>query len=163
MAADTATKVDHGTFTIERKLKAPPAKVFHAWSDKSSRLRWFINGEGFKQQTDYSHDFKVGGHEMSRFSPSKAQGPIKLDDVFGNDTWYLDIAPGQRIIFAYNMSKNGVTFSSSLATVEIHPDGAGTRLVYTEQAAFFGEADGAAMRKQGWEGLIAALEKELAR
>lgn len=163
MTADTRTQVLHDTFTIERRFKANPARVFKAWSDRDAKFRWFVSGDGWKQRADYRHDFEVGGHESSRFSPTKAMGPITPDNVFGNDTWYLDIVENRRIAFAYNMSKDSVTFSSSLAVVEIQADGAGSRLVYTEQAAFYEGADGPAMRKQGWEGLLAALEKELAR
>ena len=61
------------------------------------------------------------------------------------------------------MSIAGRCFSASLATVEIAPAGDGSRLVFTEQAAFFEGADGPAMREQGWNALLDALGVELRR
>jgi uncharacterized protein YndB with AHSA1/START domain len=50
----------------------------------------------------------------------------------------------------------------SLATVELSPtDHGGTRLLFTEQAAFFEPSDGARLREAGWRGLLANLEKAL--
>jgi len=51
--------------------------------------------------------------------------------------------------------------SASLGTVEIFPDGEGTLLRYTEQAAFFENSDGAQMREGGWRALLDNLEHDL--
>jgi uncharacterized protein YndB with AHSA1/START domain len=59
------------------------------------------------------------------------------------------------------MAAAGRRFSASLATVELLPEGAGTRLAFTEQAAFFEGADGPALREQGWKALLDALGAEL--
>ena len=104
--------IQHAAFTIERSYRASPARVFAAFSDEQAHYRWFVGGEGWKVG-DYRHDFRVGGHEISRFEGAQIPG------VFGNDTWYLDLVEptdaNGRIVFAYNMSRDGVTFSSSLA------------------------------------------------
>jgi uncharacterized protein YndB with AHSA1/START domain len=53
--------------------------------------------------------------------------------------------------------------SASLATVELSPSAnGGTRLVFTEQAAFFDRSDGPQLREAGWRGLLANVEKVLA-
>ena len=84
-------------------------------------------------------DFRVGGREVARFR-FKGGAPM------GNDTVYLDIVPERRIVFAYTMLAGDTRISVSLATVEIMPVCAGTRLVYTEQGAFF-EPTGAGRRE----------------
>jgi uncharacterized protein YndB with AHSA1/START domain len=33
--------VSHGTFTIERDLPHPPARVFAAWADPKAKAAWF--------------------------------------------------------------------------------------------------------------------------
>jgi uncharacterized protein YndB with AHSA1/START domain len=33
--------VRHATFTIERTYDAPPARVWHAWSDRDEKAAWF--------------------------------------------------------------------------------------------------------------------------
>ena len=52
-------------------------------------------------------------------------------------------------------------FSASLTTFELIANGRGTRLVFTEQTAFFPGSDGPQMRKQGWLKLLGQLEWEL--
>ena len=53
--------------------------------------------------------------------------------------------------------------SASLATIELAPDGAGTRLIYTEQGAFFGEDGGAhiPLREHGCGEMLDNLAREL--
>jgi hypothetical protein len=45
--------------------------------------------------------------------------------------------------------------------VELEAAGAGTRLVYTEQGAFFEGANGPSSRKQGWSELLERLAATL--
>ena len=52
---------------------------------------------------------------------------------------------------AYTMAVDGTNISASLGTVEFEGIGAGTRLIYTEQGAFFDGGDGPSSRKQGVE------------
>ena len=80
-----------------------------------------------------------------------------------DETRYLDIVPNQRIVLAYTMGMGEKPFSASLSTFELLPIGDGTKLVFTEQAAFFEGADGPAMREHGWGLLLNALGKELDR
>jgi uncharacterized protein YndB with AHSA1/START domain len=158
--------VIHASFTIERTYRHAPARVFSAFADPEAHARWFVKGEGFVI-ADMVHDFRVGGHEVGRFGQTEA-GPI-----FVNDTWYLDIVENARIVMAYTMSMvagsidggppSHAPFSASLATIEIIADGKGTRLVFTEQSAFFEGADGPEMRKAGWTSLLDALGRELDR
>jgi len=155
MTATKTKSVSHATFTLERTFTASPARVFRAWTDPAAYHRWFVSGEGWAI-AEYTQDFRVGGHEHGRFSQTKAGAP------FTNETHYLDIVPETRIIFTYAMGMNGKAFSHSLATFEFHAEGQGTRLVYTEQAAFLDGADGVAMRKAGWTELLGKLEAELA-
>ena len=53
--------------------------------------------------------------------------------------------------------------SVSLATVELEPEGDGTRLIFTEQAVFLDGLDNPAEREQGTRGLLEKLEAELGR
>jgi hypothetical protein len=51
--------------------------------------------------------------------------------------------------------------SVSLTTVELKPEGAGTRLILTEQDAFLDGYDNPAQREQGTRDLLDALAEEL--
>ena len=146
--------VIHSTFTIERAYAAAPERVFAAWADPRTKRRWFAESEGSAVEA-YELDFRVGGREHGRFR-------LAGGALFSNDTVYLDIVPGGRIVSAYTMSAGERRISASLATVELAPASAGTRLVFTEQAAFFAGADGPERREQGWRELLARLAAELA-
>lgn len=145
--------VVHSTFTIERTYDASPERVFAAWADPASKRRWFAEGEGFELDS-FELDFRVGGREHGQF---RARGGMEMR----NDTVYQDIVPDRRIVLAYTMTVNGKRISASLTTVVLEPAGTGTRLLFTEQAAFFEGADGVEMRTQGWRSLLEALDQEL--
>ncbi len=51
--------------------------------------------------------------------------------------------------------------TGSIATVEITPEGSGTRLRFTEQAVFLDGYDDAGSRERGTGGLLDALDKTL--
>ena len=67
-----------------------------------------------------------------------------------------------RIVFAYTMAREETRISASLATVELVPEGNGTRLRFTEQIALLDGGDTAAEREAGWRGLLDRLAVELA-
>lgn len=154
----SASPVKHGSFVIERSYKAPPDKVFAAFADREAKLRWLAGGKGFLLE-EYELDFRVRGRETSSFI---IQGDVPVAGMkVSNATWYADIVPGARIVWAYTMSMGESPFSASLATVELSAAGSGTHLKFTEQGAFFAGADGLAMREQGWGKLLDALAQEL--
>jgi uncharacterized protein YndB with AHSA1/START domain len=147
--------ITFGSFTIERRYAFKPERVFRAFEDPDAHYRWFVSGEGW-EIANYTHDFRVGGHEHGQFRP------VGHPSMFGNDTWHLEIVRGQRIVSAYTMSEDGKPFSHSLATIELIPDGAsGCRLVYTEQGAYFRGEDEVRNRKAGCEELFGKLDAEL--
>ncbi|OCO98211.1 MULTISPECIES: SRPBCC family protein [unclassified Ensifer] len=148
----TDRSVEHWSFTIERCFKATPEQVFTAFSEPAAKERWFVNVEAGATVT---HDFRVGGRETGRFSQDD-------ETTYYDDTIYLDIVENRRIIFAYTMTENDRKISASVATVDIQPEGNGTRLVFTEQVAFLDGLDKLEYRRGGWEQLIGvALAKEL--
>ena len=149
----------HGSFTIERAFRAGPAKVFDAFADPEKKRHWFAEGPGFHLDS-FVMDFRVGGKETSRFR-FVADKPIEEGTPCSNDTVYMDIVQNRRIVIAYSMSLAGSPFSVSLVTIELVPEGGGTRLVFTEQAAFFEQADGIDMREQGQRELLGRLAAEL--
>lgn len=151
------TTIHHGTFTIERTYKAPQTLVFKAFEDTEAKRRWFAQGDDENWLIEsYENDFRVGGYERSRFRFNN--GPL-----ISNDTIYLDIVPNARIIIAYTMAAEGNLFSSSMSTIEFKPHGAGTKLTYTEQGAYLGEANQAVGREHGCRDLFERLSKELER
>ncbi|MFT3713525.1 MAG: SRPBCC family protein [Archangium sp.] len=148
----------HNSFTLERTYPATAARVFAAFKDPVKKARWFVGGEGFLIDS-YSFDFQVGGWERFRFRFG-ADGPPMT-----NDTIYLEIVPEQRLVFAYSMTIGGNSLSASLTTIELTPsaDGKSTRLLFHEHDTFLDGKDGGPSRKEGTEGLLKSLARELER
>jgi uncharacterized protein YndB with AHSA1/START domain len=151
----------HGIFSIERRYDATPERVFRAFSDPVAHRRWFVDGKGFTIH-EWGHDFRVGGRSGGRFR----FGDEGNDTLF-NDTEYLDIVDDRRMVASYVMGRETAEgrapFSASLATTELVADGAGTRLIYTEQGAYFGDHPAREIRgrEHGCTELFGALEREL--
>jgi uncharacterized protein YndB with AHSA1/START domain len=142
----------HATFCVERVYDASPARVFHAFTDRDARMRWFFRVHDWTLHAHSGGALGVGEAESSRFSPPGA------DVVITNDSLYLDVVPNERVIFAYAMTLGGAPLSSSLSTVEFRPEGKGARIVFTEQGVYLdGNVDG---RIEGTEGLLVRLDEE---
>jgi uncharacterized protein YndB with AHSA1/START domain len=141
--------VTHDTFVIERSYDAAPARVFAAWADPVIKARWFAGPEEWGP-TEFDLDFRIGGREISRGGPSG--GPIH-----SYEARYHDIVPDQRIVYTYDLYLDEHRISVSLATVEFKPEGAGTRLTFTEQGAFLDGHDTSGLRRQGTGDLLDAL------
>src|SRR5712692_9748621 len=118
----TERSVQHASFTIERTYEFTPAEVFAA----------FATAEAPKDGDEF--DFKVGGRD--HFAVKEQNGPTHTYDAL-----YYDIVPDQRIIYSYEMYEDDARISVSIATVELAPVEAGTRLTFTEQGAYLDGID----------------------
>ncbi|MDE2238474.1 MAG: SRPBCC domain-containing protein [Rhodospirillales bacterium] len=136
-----ATPAVHGSFTLERQLSAPPAAVFHAFTDLEAKSRWFAGGTG-QQILARRMEAKPGGRE--HVHGRWADG---TESIF--DAVYFEVLPNRRLVYAYEMHLNGVRISVSLATLELMPDGAGTRLTVTEQGSFLDGYEDKGAREHG--------------
>jgi uncharacterized protein YndB with AHSA1/START domain len=150
----TGRSVTHDQFAVERTYDASPARVFHAFADPAVKARWFGAADDWSG-ADTEFDFRVGGREFHR---SMMDGRLH---TFEGRFW--DIVPDERIVFTYDMHVDEVRISVSLATVELKPAGAGTRLTFTEQGAFLDGFDMPASRQDGTGWLLDALGAELDR
>ncbi len=152
----------HGSFVIERRYDVSPQRVFAAWADAEAKRRWFVEGEGWEIRS-YELDFREGGTERSTFRHLQGIETFGEETWFGNDTVFNEVVPNERIIFTYSMERNGVRFSVSLASLELTPADKGTRMVFTEHAAFFEGGDGVQMREAGWRELLDKLDQYLSK
>jgi uncharacterized protein YndB with AHSA1/START domain len=161
-----SAEVVHGSFTIERRYVASPARVFGAFAHEGTKRSWFAH-EDVLDMLEFSLDFRVGGRETSRFSfvGAAAGGPPKGTPM-SNDATYLDIVPNERIVFSNVLSVADRHVVASLVTVQLLPAGKGTRLVLTEQSAFFDRlfareadlSDAVKLREEGFRQLLARID-----
>lgn len=161
MTVNTQPALAHGTFAIERRYDAAPERVFAAWADPVTFRRWFVEAPGATIH-EWVHDFRVGGLGGGRYRFGGPENPVGF-----NETVFVDIVENRRIIFTYAMGREldgeHRRESSSLATVQLMADCGGTRLIYTEQGAYFGPDGGAHIpnREEGCGWMLDNLGREL--
>ena len=148
MSATTAAAT-RPSLTLKRRLSAPPAKVYAAWTDPEKIMQWF-GPEGVAMVSAES-DPRVGGRY--RFIARAPDG--ELHNVSGE---YREVVPNQKLVFTWSWISTPERVS--LVTVALKPDGDGTMLTLTHEQ-FFDEA--ARDRHQyGWTGAIDKLERFVA-
>ena len=128
-----------GAFTLERVFNASPARVFAAYADRDTKQRW-MGCDHVASPVIERLEMRPGGVEISR-GPGD-DGEHLFEGI------YHDVVDDRRFVLSFVMHVGGVKLSASLATVELVPEGAGTRLIFNEQGVYFG-ADGWAEREEG--------------
>ena len=136
------------SLTIKRRLKAPPAKVFAAWTDPQQIAEW-MGPEGMRTKLTEA-DVRVGGRY--RFI---MRGPDGEDhDVSGV---YREVIPNEKLVFTW--AWRSTPERESLVTILIKPDGDGSLLTLIHEQ-FFDEA-ARDRHNEGWTGCINKLERYL--
>lgn len=152
--------VSHATFVIERAYKQAPEKVYAAFSSAEAKAQWFGNAEELAragEKSNFKSDFRVGGKES-------ISGTFHGSDVTHYyDATFWDIVENERIVIGYEMHLDRRRISVSVGTTEIKSDGAGSKLIYTEQGAYLDGYDDAGQRERGTQGLFDQLERHLTR
>ena len=152
-----AVQTVHDTFVLERRYPVAPARVFTALADPARKRRWYAEGEHEVQA--FETEFRIGGPE--RLSYRLVNGPFAGATVT-SDGSHQDIVPDRRVVITATMAIEGRRISTAIATFELRPDGEGTHLVFTHQAAFFEGADGPQIRRMGWEALLDRMGEGMA-
>lgn len=142
----------HATFVLEREYPVPVDRVWAAFADPELKRKWF--GSDDFVYTERSDDFRVGG--------------VTIDDGYDGEggplsqfrATYTDIAPGERIVYTYDMWLNGAHASTSITTIVLAPTDNGTHLTFTEQGVYLDNVhgpDAASGRESGTAGLLDAI------
>ena len=143
MSIPAATKP---SLTVKRRFKAPPAKVFAAWTDPEKVKHWM--GPGEVKAISATCDVRVGGrYRWLMRAPSGEE-----HDVGGV---YREVVPNEKLVFTW--AWKSTPERESLVTVEFKPDGDGTLLTLTH-AQFFDE-EARDRHQQGWAGALDKMEK----
>jgi uncharacterized protein YndB with AHSA1/START domain len=146
MAAATATKP---SLTIKRRFKAPPAKVYAAWTDPEKVKGWM--GPGEVKAKSAESDLRVGGrYHWVMVAPSGQEL-----DVRGV---YREIVPNEKLVFTWSWLS--APERESLVTVLLKPDGDGTLLTLTHEQFF--DEDARDQHNNGWNGALDKMEKYFA-
>lgn len=134
------------SITLKRHIKAPPAKVFAAWTQAEKLVRWFGPHETLMETMKADLDVRPCGKYRASFRTQDGE----YHEVGGE---YREVVPEQRLQFtwAWHTTKE----RESLVTITMMPDGQGTMLTLLHEQLFDQKAaDG---HKHGWTGTLEKL------
>jgi uncharacterized protein YndB with AHSA1/START domain len=144
-----ATVTTKPSLTIKRRLNAPPAKVFSAWTDPEKVKRWM--GPGEIKTVRAENDVRVGGrYRILMQTPAGEE-----HDVSGV---YREVIANEKLV--YSWAWKTMPERESLVTVTFKPDGDGTLLTLTHEQFF--DEDARDRHQGGWNGALDKLERYLA-
>jgi uncharacterized protein YndB with AHSA1/START domain len=134
------------SLTIKRRLKAPPAKVFSAWTEPEKIRQWFRPGGS--ECTLAEFDLRVGG----RYTIAAVAPDGEKHQVGGV---VREIVNDQKLV--YTWAWHTTPERESLVTVEFKPDGDGTIVTLTHEHFYDAKArDG---HQYGWDSALDRFEE----
>jgi len=137
------------SLTLKRRFKAPPAKVFAAFTDPEKVKRWM--GPGEIQAVRAESDVRVGGRY--RWVMKSPDG--KEHDVGGI---YREIVPNEKLVFTWAWKVTPPDQPhESLVTVLFKADDGGTLLTLIHERLF--DEESRAGHEKGWIGALDKLER----
>jgi uncharacterized protein YndB with AHSA1/START domain len=146
--------VTHASFTITRRWKAAPTRVFDAFAQEENKRQWFARAPG-GEVLEKSFDFREGGQEI--LAGRHANGMMTRFDCIYRDIVAPGAGEGGRIVYSYVMHLDGRKISVSHACIELTPDGTGTKLTLTEYGDYLDGYDDAGSREHGTNALMDRL------
>lgn len=155
MATKSSTAADAGpvtrpSLTIKRRLNAPPAKVYAAWTNPQKMTRWFGPANVRIGSVQADIDARIGGRFRISFSTD--------DEYYEAGGVYREVVPNQKLVFSW--AWHSTPERESQVTISLKPDGDGTLLTLHHEQFFDSAArDG---HERGWTGMLDNLEKYIA-
>jgi uncharacterized protein YndB with AHSA1/START domain len=140
------------SLTLKRRFKAPPAKVFAAFTDPEKVKRWIGPGEmtGVIAETVARAG---GGYRWVMQSPAGQR--LEVGGIF------REVVPNEKLVFTWAWKVEPPdTPHESLVTVLFKADGDGTLLTLIHENLF--DDDSRNGHQQGWIGAFDKLEKFVA-
>ena len=139
------------SLTLKRRLHAPPAKVYGAWTEPEKLVHWFGPSQTVPGSVHADMDVRVGGRFRISFKTENGE----YNEVGGV---YREVVPNEKLVFTW--AWHTTPERESLVTVLIRSEGEDAMLTLTHEH-FFDQAaaDG---HRRGWTGTLEKLERYLA-
>lgn len=148
MTARTSPAKAEYALEISRRFDAPPALVFKMWTSKEHLVRWW--GPKDFTATSEKLEFREGGAYRHII-----HGPDGTSN--GMSGVYREIVEPEKIVFTFAWDG----WPETLITVNIQPDGNGTRLTFRQEP--FADAATRDSHEGGWGECLDRLVAEMAR
>jgi uncharacterized protein YndB with AHSA1/START domain len=136
------------SLTLKRHLKATPARVYAAWTEPQSLIRWFGPGSVVPDTVRAQIDARPGGRYHIAFDNDRGEH----NEVGGV---YHELVPHVRLVFSW--AWHSTPERESLVTVTLQPDDAGTLLTLHHEQ--FVDADARNAHEHGWISTLDKLER----
>ena len=138
------------SLTLKRRLNAPPAKVYAAWTEPAKIARWF--GPQGAEVLRAEADVRVGGRFHIVFHSEDGEE----HDVSGV---YREVVKNEKLQFTWAWISTPER--ESLVTVALKRDGDGTLLTLTHEQFF--DEPARDRHRSGWSGVLDNLESYVNR
>ena len=138
------------SLTLKRRIKAPPARVFSAWTDAQEIVRWFGPAETTAGSVSAELDVRAGGRFRLTFRTDDGEE----HEVGGT---YREVVADSRLVFSW--AWQSMPERESLVTITMAADGDGTMLTLHHEQ--FSDAKARDGHERGWTGTLDKLERYL--
>jgi uncharacterized protein YndB with AHSA1/START domain len=118
------------SLVLKRRLKAPPAQIYQAWTQPEKMTQWW-GVMGHPKTPIAETDLRVGGRFKVQFWSQDGQH----HSVSGV---YREVVPDRRLVFSW--AWQSTPERESQVTVDLKPDGDGTNLTLTHEQFFSEQA-----------------------
>ena len=133
---------------LEREFKAPPERVFAAFTDPRLVAQWW-GPEGMSCPV-CEIDLRVGGRYRTCMRGER-------------DNWvsgvYREIAPPRRLAFTWAWEENGARGHETIVEIEFAPAGRNTKIVLTQRE--FDSKESRDNHGKGWSSSFVCLDQTL--
>ena len=134
------------TLRLERKIAAPPERVFAAWTTAEGLKHWFAPTNDHAVFV-HALDLRIGGgYRIEMRHPGGASHIVTGA--------YREITPPRQLVFTWSW-ENREDAGETLVTVVVEPDGKGSRLVLLHEK--FPNAEERDRHNEGWTGCLDRL------
>lgn len=149
----TATLAAKPSVTLQRRIGAPPATVYAAWTRADMIVHWFGPNDAQQDSVKAEMDVRTGG----KFTISFVHSNGELSKVSGV---YKDVVPDEKLVFSWAWYTTPERVSQ--VTVTTKSDGGNGTLLTLMHEQFFDQAacDG---HTRGWTGTLEKLGAYLER
>jgi uncharacterized protein YndB with AHSA1/START domain len=134
------------SLTLKRRLKAPPEKVYEAWTQPAQMMRWW--GGNNEATRTAETDLRVGGRFHVGFKGDNGE----QHDVSGT---YKEVVPNRKLVFSW--AWRTTPERESQVTIDIKPDTDGSILTLTHEQFFSEKARDD--HERGWGSGLDLLER----
>ncbi|MDH5447116.1 MAG: SRPBCC domain-containing protein [Gammaproteobacteria bacterium] len=147
------------TVQLQHTYKATPEQVFTAWCKPEALGQWF--GPHSHRCKVEKFDFTEGGQYQIRMIPigedADCEGDSTQDSICAGE--FVEIIENQRIVMSFDWIENGAPLGDSLLTIELEPDGDGTKLTLIHERLPDEQIRNA--HASGWQGSLECLQDYL--